>query len=63
MQNFASIQPRTSLAKFARSPCTDLLVRIIIIIIIIIITDLPGNVLPARRFLRDVEHRRWIRRS
>ena len=29
----ASIQPRTSLSKFARSPCTD------VIIIIIIITD------------------------
>ena len=38
LQNLASIQPRTSLVKFARSPRTDRLVRIIIIII----TDRPG---------------------
>ena len=37
LQNLASIQPRTSLVKFARSPRTDRLVRIIIII-----TDRPG---------------------
>ena len=36
LQNLVSMQPRTSLVKFARSPCT---VRIIIIIIF---TDPPG---------------------
>ena len=38
LQNLASIQPRKSFVKFARSPRTDTPVRIIIIII----TDTPG---------------------
>ena len=46
----ASIQPRTSLAKFARSPRTDRSPIIIIIIIIIIFTDRSGlNLLSARQ--------------
>ena len=40
LQKSASIQPRTSPVKFARSPCTDPPVRIIIIII----TDPPGRI-------------------
>ena len=43
MQNLASIPPRTSLVKFARSPRTDYRSRLIIII-----TD-PSGVLQMRR--------------
>ena len=58
LQNLASIQPRTSLVKIARSPRTDR------IIIIIIITDPPGRAPQPTRLVGVAQrHREGVARG
>ena len=55
LQKLASIQPRTGLVKFARSPCTDLIISLVQIP--------PGSVRARPRLGRGEHARRRLRRA